>query len=90
LEESNFLSHCWFDEKNKSIKVRIKYFNQYSTIHEIKKISTSSRHIYLKNKEIKEHCRGQGVFLISTPFGLLTHREALQKFTGGKLIFSIS
>lgn len=90
MEENSFLSHCWFDEKNKNIKVRIKYFNQYSNIHEIKKLSGSSRHIYLKAKEIKEHCRGQSIFLISTPFGLLTNREALQKFTGGKLILSIS
>jgi len=90
LEESNFLSDCWFDEKNKNIKVKIKYSNQYSSIHEIKKISSPSRHIYLKSKEIKKYCRGQSVFLISTPLGLLTHREALQKFTGGKLILTVN
>jgi small subunit ribosomal protein S8 len=90
LEKSNFLSNCWFDKKNKNIKIKIKYFNQHSNIHEIKKFSSASRHIYLKSKEIKNYCRGRSIFFISTPFGLLTHHEALEKSAGGKLIFSIN
>jgi len=90
LEENNFLSHCWFDEKNKNIKVKIKYSNQHSNIHEIKKISSPSQQFYLKSKEIKKHCRGRSIFLISTPLGLLTHHEALQRFTGGKLILVVN
>ena len=90
LEDSNFLSQCWFDEKNKKIKVDIKYNNQNSRIHQVKKISKPSQHIHLRVEEIKNNCRGRGVYLISTSLGLLTHREALAQNQGGKVIFFIS
>ena len=89
LEANNFLSQCWFDEKNKRIKVDIKYSNQNSRIHEIKKISKPSQHIYLRVKEIKKYCYHHGFYFISSSFGLLTHREALEKKQGGKVIFFI-
>jgi small subunit ribosomal protein S8 len=93
LEESNFLSQCYFDQKNRNIKVDIKYNNQNSRIHEIKKISKPSQHIHLRVKEIKKYCRRHGIYLISTSLPetpLLTHREALTKNQGGKVIFFIS
>ena len=90
LEENNFLSQCWFDEKNRKIKVDIKYANQNSRIHQVKTISKPSQHIYLRVKELKKRCRGHGTYLISTPLGLLTNREALEKNQGGKVLFFIS
>jgi len=70
--------------------VDIKYANQNSRIHQVKRISKPSQHIYLRVKEIKNHCRSRGVYLISTPLGLLTNREALEKNQGGKVLFFIS
>ena len=93
LEESDFLSQCWFDKKNRSIKVDIKYFNQTSRIQKIKKISKPSQHFHLRVKEIKKTCRGPGIYLLSTSLPeapLLTHREALAKNQGGKVILFIS
>jgi len=92
LEEKNFLSQCWFDEKNREIKVDIRYNNQNSRIHEIKKISKPSQHIHLKAKKIKKYCSRYGLYLISTSLPetpLLTHREALEKKQGGKVILFI-
>ena len=90
LEENNFLAQCWLDEKNRKIKADIKYNNKNSRIHEIKKISKPSQHIHLRVKEIKKYCRGRGIYFISTPLGLLTHREALEKNQGGKVLFFIN
>jgi len=90
LEESNFLSQCWFDEKNRNIKIDIKYNNQNSRIHQVKKVSKPSQHLHLRVEEIKKHCRGRGVYLISTSRGLLTHRESLAQNQGGKVILFIS
>src|SRR4051794_20576505 len=78
LKENNFFSQCWFDEKNRNIKVDIKYANQNSRIHQLKKISKPSQHIHLQVKEIKKNCRNHGIYFISTPLGLLTHHEALE------------
>ena len=90
LENHNFLSQCWLDEKNRKIKADIKYHNQNSRIHQVKKISKPSQHIHLRVKDLKKHCCGRGFYFISTPLGLLTHREALEKKQGGKVIFFIS
>jgi len=90
LKENNFFSKCWFDEKNKVIKAEIKYANENSRIQQLQKISKPSQHIHLRVKEIKKNCRGQRVYFISTSLGLLTHREALAKKQGGKVIFFIS
>ena len=90
LEASNFLSQCWFDEKNRKIKADIKYSNQNSRIHQVKKVSKPSQHIHLRVKDLKKHCRGRNTYFISTPLGLLTHREALEKNQGGKVIFFIN
>ena len=91
--KGNFLSQCWFDEKNRNIKVEIKYSQQRSKIQEIKKISKPSQHIHLRVKEIEETCRDRGIYLISTSLPetpLLTHREALAKKQGGKVILFIN
>ncbi|CAI2161723.1 1298_t:CDS:2 [Funneliformis geosporum] len=74
---------CWFDEKNRKIKVDIKYNNQNSRIHHLKKISKPSQHIHLGVEEIKKQCHKRGFYIISTSTGLLTHREALEKNQGG-------
>jgi ribosomal protein S8 len=46
FRENNFLSECWIDEKNHRIKVKIKYSNRDSNIHQLKKISKPSQHIH--------------------------------------------
>jgi len=90
LKDNNFFTQCWIDEKNKKIKADIKYFNDYSNIHQIKIISKPSQHIHWQVPEIKKNCHGRSIYFISTSQGLLTHHEAVTKNLGGKVIFSIS
>ena len=96
LTKEKFLSQCWIDKKEEKkwkIKVDIKHFNKNSYIHQIKKISKPSRHIYLQAKEIKKYCQKYGLYIISTSLPgvpLLTHREALEKNVGGKVLFHIN
>lgn len=93
LQENNFLSECWIDEKNRQIKAKIKYHNRNSNIHQLKKISKPSQHIHWKVPEIKKNCHNYGIYLISTSLPeapLLTQHEALAKNQGGKAILFIS
>src|ERR1700733_5842794 len=82
LRERNVLSQCRVDKKNRNIKVDIKYNNQNSRIHHLKKISKPSQHIHLRVREIKKFCQNHGFYIISTSEGLLTHREAQEKNLG--------
>jgi small subunit ribosomal protein S8 len=89
LKENNFLSKCWVDTNNKSIKVDIKHNNQTSCLNQIKKISKPSQHIYWTVSEIKKNCHGRDFYLISTSGGLLTPQEALKKNQGGKVLLKL-
>jgi len=41
-------------------------------------------------QQIQKKLRGKETYLISTPYGLLTHREAIAKNVGGEVIGLIS
>jgi len=90
LQENNFLSECYNDEKNHQIKVKIKYNNRNSCIQQLTKISKPSQHIYWGVSEIKKYSRRHGIYLLSTSDGLLTQWEAQEKKRGGKVICFIS
>ncbi|MCE8162646.1 MAG: 30S ribosomal protein S8 [Candidatus Moeniiplasma glomeromycotorum] len=67
------------------IEVGLKFKNGYH-IHNLKVFSTPSQHFHYSVDRIKENCQKWGKYLISTPFGLLTKPEALEKRQGGKLL----
>ena len=90
LKENNFFLEVWTTKNKREIKVKIKHFNKFSSINQIKRISKSSQRIYFTSEEIKKNCLGKRIYLISTSKGLMTHRQALEKKIGGEVIFFIS
>lgn len=90
LKENGFFLESWVTKDKRDIKVKIKYFNKFSSINEVKKISKPSQRIYFTKEEIKKNCLGRRIYLVSTSKGLMTHREALEKKIGGEIIFFIS
>ena len=59
------------------------------TIRDIRRISKSSRRIYVKAKEIKKVKNGFGVAILSTSKGLKTDQEARKENIGGEVICEI-
>lgn len=72
--------------KEKKISVRIDY-KSTNDISTIKKISTPTKHVYVKHSKTKK--KNYGFLLISTSKGLLTEKEAFENKIGGKIILSI-
>lgn len=56
---------------------------------EVKRISKPGRRVYIKAKDLKTAARGLGTIIVSTPSGLMTHREAMAKKLGGEVICKI-
>lgn len=56
---------------------------------EVKKISKPGRKVYVKAKKVKLLARGLGLVIISTPLGLMTHKEVLKKNLGGEVVCKI-
>lgn len=80
--------------KNNKIQIFLKYFFGHALLKKINLISTNTRPIYinysnLKKKYLYNNKNIDGILILSTIYGLLTHQEALLKKIGGKIICKI-
>jgi small subunit ribosomal protein S8 len=58
-------------------------------INNVTRVSKPSRRMYKGNKEIRMYKNGAGIFVYSTPKGILTDKEARKELVGGEILFSI-
>jgi len=91
LENQNFLK--MLSKKNKKgknlIEVEILYTNNKPNIHSIDRVSKLSKRIYKKSRELYPYVEGFGYYIISTPNGIMTDREARKAKVGGEVLFKI-
>lgn len=76
-------------DKNKIMKVVLKYDNGVSAIEGAKRVSKPGQRIYVKNTEIKKVRGGFGIAIISTPKGLMTNNQARQAKLGGEVMLEV-
>ncbi len=73
-----------------SIKVKLKYtLSGAPVIYKLNNISKPSRRIYVNAKSLWNLNSGLGVFIISTPMGLMTDLDAKLVNQGGEVLCSI-
>lgn len=72
------------------ISVKLK-FNTIGkpAITTINTISKPGKRIFIKNKNLWNIKSGQGIFILSTPKGLVTHLEAKMLNCGGELLVAV-
>jgi small subunit ribosomal protein S8 len=58
-------------------------------IHEVKRISKPSRRMYMGVKDIRPLKNGHGMYVLSTPKGIMADKEAKKAMVGGEVLFSI-
>ena len=76
-------------DKNKIMKIILKYDNGISAIEDAKRVSKPGQRIYVKNTEIKKVKGGFGISIISTPKGLMTGIQARKAKLGGEIICEV-
>lgn len=76
-------------EKNKVIKIILKYDNGVSAISGLRRISKPGQRIYSKFSELKRVRGGYGISIVSTPKGLMTNKEAKKQKLGGEILLEI-
>lgn len=93
LREEGFVRNykCIRDGKQGILKIALKYDDASGNgaIKEIKRVSKSSRRVYVGAAEIPYVKNGFGIGLLSTSVGLLTDREARERKVGGEYICSV-
>ena len=71
------------------IEVELIYTNDEPRIHDVTRVSKSSRRMYMGVKEIKPIKHGRGKVILSTPKGILTDVNAKKEMVGGEILLSI-
>jgi len=78
------------DNKQGILRVYLKYDPEAgSLIQHLRRISRPGRRVYVPKERVPRVRSGLGSAILSTPFGVLTDREAREKGTGGELLAEI-
>ncbi len=76
-------------EKGDLLELGIQYVQNNPRISGVKRISKSSRRVYLPVKKIRDVKFGFGTVILSTPKGILTGQDAQKEQVGGEVLFEI-
>ncbi|CEL12379.1 30S ribosomal protein S8 [Candidatus Portiera aleyrodidarum] len=87
LKKEGYISDYEDDEKN--IKIKLKYFKGKPVIEKIKRISKPSLRIYQGKGNFITVENGLGIAIISTSKGVMTSYEARKKGIGGEVICTV-
>jgi small subunit ribosomal protein S8 len=92
LKDLGYLKNCKVisDSKQGILRIYLKYDeNQDPVIHEIKRISTPGRRVYVGNNEIPRVKNGLGASILSTSVGVLDDVSARQAKVGGEVVCTV-
>jgi small subunit ribosomal protein S8 len=70
-------------------KVELKYHEGRPVISEIHRVSTPGRRVYSKVKDLPKYYNGLGIFVLSTPLGVMSDHEAHQANVGGEVLCKV-
>ena len=85
-------SNAFFNSKKrkKVLELGLVYNeNGESKIHDIKRISKTSKRMYIGYRDVTPFKYGKGIYVLSTPKGIMTEKDARKEVVGGELLFSI-
>ena len=89
LLEEGFINNFSLDSEKKPNKatIMLKYSKDgESVIRNLKRISKSSRRVYVSRDEIPQVLGGLGIAILTTSKGVLSDREARQQKVGGEVL----
>ena len=92
LKEEGFIRNykCIRDKKQGILKMALKYDHAgKGVIKDIKRVSKSSRRVFVGAEEIPYVKNGFGTAILSTSKGVMTDREARKLHVGGEIICSV-
>ncbi len=90
LESHGFIKNFYIQDESlvqKYIKINLKYTKSgKQVISELKRVSKSSKRVYVKKCEIPKVLSGFGLSIVSTSKGIMSGKDARLKNVGGELM----
>lgn len=88
LEKENYVTE--FSKKGKKvIKFLEVKINKEKQVTDARRVSKLSKRVYKGAHELIVNSRVNGIYVLTTPKGVMTHREAKKQNVGGELLFRI-
>lgn len=75
--------------KGDVLELGVSYIDAKPKIHDVKRVSKSSRRVYFGVHDVKSVKNGRGLLVLSTPKGILTGEQARKEHVGGEALFEI-
>lgn len=75
--------------KGDVLEMGVSYVDASPRIHDVKRVSKSSRRVYCGVHDVKSVKNGRGLLVLSTPKGILTGEQARKEHVGGEALFEI-
>ena len=75
--------------KGDVLELGVLYVDTKPRISDVKRVSKSSRRVYVGVHDVKAVKNGRGLLVLSTPKGILTGDEARKEHVGGEALFEI-
>ncbi len=93
LKENGFVADVktfkYEGKKFKGLNISLKYEDEVPAISHISRESRPGLRIYVKADEISRVLGGLGMYIISTPRGVLSSREAKKRRLGGEVLCKV-
>ena len=89
LSKNHFIGEIRI-EKSGNFNELVVQLTQRNEPLEIKRVSKPGQRIYVSAKKIPKVLNGLGLSVLSTPKGILSHRDAAKENVGGELICEIA
>lgn len=89
LKKNNYITAFTVSEDKRNITVELNDVRVTKYVPSFRKISKPGQRIYVKNADIKRSRNGLGIFVLSTPKGVVTGYEAYSLGVGGELLCEI-
>jgi small subunit ribosomal protein S8 len=77
------------DNKQNTLRIRLKYEDERSAITGIRRISRPGRRVYVGADDVPKILNGIGTAIISTSSGIMTDRGAREKKVGGEVLCAV-
>lgn len=91
LKEAGYITNITKKGKKvkKTICVDLLYKDGKPVVNGVKRISKPSKRVYKKASDIRPFRQGSGVYILSTPSGVFTDKNARENKVGGEVLFAI-
>jgi small subunit ribosomal protein S8 len=78
------------ESANKTLVIKLKYFDNHPVIESLDRISKPSLRYYAGKDDMPSVMNGLGIVIVSTPKGVMTGQAAKLQNIGGEVLCSVS